>query len=147
MRRWYASSGTARTAAGRGTYYTWDSRLSETESDYEQHGQCRPPRRCNWVDRQGVSSAVNRPTVYIVVSGDTLSGIAARNGVSLSALLAANPQIRTPTAFTPATGSPFRRTRRSKNHAPAAWFLRTPTGALVYYCINEPIQLRVRSAR
>ena len=43
----------------------------------------------------------NGPTVYIVVSGDTLSGIAARSGVSLSALLAANPQIKNPNVIYP----------------------------------------------
>lgn len=32
-----------------------------------------------------------------VQSGDTLTGIAACNGMSLGALVAANPQIRTPT--------------------------------------------------
>src|SRR5690606_19449312 len=36
-----------------------------------------------------------------VRSGDTLSGIAARNGVSLGALLAANPQIRNPDLIHP----------------------------------------------
>lgn len=34
------------------------------------------------------------PVVYVVVSGDTLSGIAARNQISLEALIAANPGIQ-----------------------------------------------------
>ena len=38
---------------------------------------------------------------YTVRSGDTLSGIAARHGVSLSALTAANPQIRNPNLIHP----------------------------------------------
>ena len=38
---------------------------------------------------------------YSVRSGDTLSGIAARHGVSLSALTAANPQIRNPNLIHP----------------------------------------------
>ena len=33
---------------------------------------------------------------YTVVAGDTMSGIAAKFGVSLSALVAANPQIKNP---------------------------------------------------
>jgi spore coat assembly protein SafA len=40
-------------------------------------------------------------TDYIVHSGDTLSGIAAKHGVSLSALLAANPQITNPNLIYP----------------------------------------------
>ncbi len=35
-------------------------------------------------------------TVYVVKSGDTLSGIAAKYGVELDALIAANPQIKNP---------------------------------------------------
>jgi hypothetical protein len=36
------------------------------------------------------------PMIYIVVQGDRLAKIAARNGVTLEALLAANPQIKNP---------------------------------------------------
>ncbi len=46
----------------------------------------------------GSGSAAHNVTVH---SGDTLSGIASRNGVSLSALLAANPQIRNPNLIYP----------------------------------------------
>jgi len=35
-------------------------------------------------------------SAYVVKSGDTLSGIASRNGTTVSALLAANPQIKNP---------------------------------------------------
>jgi spore coat assembly protein SafA len=38
---------------------------------------------------------------YSVNSGDTMSGIAARNGVSLSALIEANPQVRNPNLIYP----------------------------------------------
>ncbi|MFC4822630.1 phage tail tip lysozyme, partial [Dokdonella ginsengisoli] len=38
---------------------------------------------------------------YTVRSGDTLSGIAERNGVSLSSLIAANPQIKNPNLIYP----------------------------------------------
>jgi LysM repeat protein len=36
------------------------------------------------------------PTVYKVAPGDTLSGIATKFGVTVAALLAANPQIKDP---------------------------------------------------
>jgi len=50
----------------------------------------------------GGSSANNAaPASYSVQSGDTLSAIAARNGVSLNALIAANPQIRNPNLIYP----------------------------------------------
>ena len=39
---------------------------------------------------------VQKGETYTVVSGDTLSGIAASHGVSLGAVIAANPQIRDP---------------------------------------------------
>ncbi|MFC4818750.1 SafA/ExsA family spore coat assembly protein, partial [Dokdonella ginsengisoli] len=38
---------------------------------------------------------------YTIQRGDTLSGIAERNGVSLQSLLAANPQIRNPDVIYP----------------------------------------------
>lgn len=38
---------------------------------------------------------------YTVRSGDTLSGIAAQKGVSLSGLIAANPQIKNPNLIFP----------------------------------------------
>lgn len=41
------------------------------------------------------------PRVYVVVAGDTLSEIALRHGVSLAALLAANPQITNPDLIFP----------------------------------------------
>jgi LysM repeat protein len=43
--------------------------------------------------RQSVA-AQDQASTYTIQRGDTLSAIAARNGVSLSALLAANPQVR-----------------------------------------------------
>ncbi len=39
------------------------------------------------------------PFIYTVVSGDTLSRIAARNGVTVKAILAANPQIKNQNAI------------------------------------------------
>ena len=44
----------------------------------------------------GVSSI---PSAYVIKSGDTLSAIAARFGVSLAALLSVNPQITNPNAI------------------------------------------------
>ncbi|WNL46593.1 LysM peptidoglycan-binding domain-containing protein [Dyella sp. BiH032] len=49
----------------------------------------------------GSSSGSPAGGSYTVRSGDTMSGIAARHGVSLSALLAANPQIANPNRIYP----------------------------------------------
>ena len=49
----------------------------------------------------GASGGTASGGSYTVRSGDTLSGIAARQGVSLSALLAANPQIADPNRIFP----------------------------------------------
>ena len=99
----YASSDAAR-AAGRvsGTYYTWDSQIirNRIRITNSTANVGRPGAVTGWIGKEYLP-AVNRPTVYIVVSGDTLSGIAARSGVSLSALLAANPQIKDPNRIYP----------------------------------------------
>jgi lysozyme len=47
------------------------------------------------------TSGGSNPSTYTVQSGDTLSGIAARFGVSLAALEAANPQIKNPNLIYP----------------------------------------------
>ena len=44
----------------------------------------------------GLAAGPALASTYTVQSGDTLSGIAARSGVSLSAIAAANPQIHNP---------------------------------------------------
>ena len=46
--------------------------------------------------RAGLAAGPALASTYTVQSGDTLSGIAARSGVSLSAIEAANPQIHNP---------------------------------------------------
>ena len=99
----YASSDAAR-AAGRvnGTYYTWDSQIirNRIRITNSTANVGRPGTVTGWIGKEYLPVA-NGPTVYIVVSGDTLSGIAARSGVSLSALLAANPQIKNPNVIYP----------------------------------------------
>lgn len=45
---------------------------------------------------QGVAAAEQRRTVYTVAQGDTLWGVAGRYGVTIEALLRANPAIKNP---------------------------------------------------
>lgn len=47
-------------------------------------------------DAHGYSSAVDRPRFWTVASGDTLSGVIKTTGVSLSEILAFNPEIEDP---------------------------------------------------
>ena len=49
----------------------------------------------------GQAAAAESGTVYIVRKGDTLWGIAKRYGVALTALIAANPQIKNPNLIYP----------------------------------------------
>ena len=49
----------------------------------------------------GAPAPAPAPRSYTVRSGDTMSGIAARHGVSLQALTAANPQVRNPNLIYP----------------------------------------------
>lgn len=55
------------------------------------------------ISRTGTTGGVRNRTNdgYTVRHGDTLSGIAAKNGISLAALRAANPQIRNPNLIFP----------------------------------------------
>ncbi|MBX2836547.1 MAG: LysM peptidoglycan-binding domain-containing protein [Gammaproteobacteria bacterium] len=53
------------------------------------------------VSSQRHGNGNTQASTHTVVGGDTLSGIAARNGVSVSALLAANPQISNPDLIHP----------------------------------------------
>ena len=59
-----------------------------------------PPGATSTIIPAVMTVALPTPTVftYVVVKGDTLSGIAQRNGVTLEALLAANPGVQ-PTAL------------------------------------------------
>lgn len=50
---------------------------------------------------EDVGSEKAEPSVYVVRKGDTLWGIAKRYGVELTALIAANPQIRNPNLIYP----------------------------------------------
>ena len=47
------------------------------------------------------AAAATQTRTYIVKKGDTLWGIAKRYGVTLSALIAANPQIKNPNLIYP----------------------------------------------
>ena len=95
------ATGTTATVAGKlnGTYYLWEDRVG--------HGRIRvtnAPERVGvagqvtgWInesDLGGVKPSPAERKTYTVKSGDTLSGIAAANGMSLSAIAALNPQIR-----------------------------------------------------
>lgn len=56
-----------------------------------------------WTGGQNRNTAADEPAavVYIVKKGDTLWGIARRYGVALTALIAANPQIKNPNLIYP----------------------------------------------
>src|SRR5690606_35344586 len=65
-------------------------------------GEAPPPRDVPAPDPGGNDRPAPAPSGSVTVrSGDTLSGIAARNGVGLADLLAANPQIRNPNLIYP----------------------------------------------
>ncbi len=90
----YASSTAARAAGSvSGRYWRWD--------DQTVHGRIRIT---NSPERIGISGQVTgwiaAPTAarrtYTVVAGDTLSGIAAKNGLTLAQLVALNTQIQNP---------------------------------------------------
>ncbi|GHE26478.1 LysM peptidoglycan-binding domain-containing protein [Vulcaniibacterium thermophilum] len=59
-------------------------------------GEAPPPTQTPPRPEPPASPPPGRASTYTVRSGDTLSGIAERHGVSLDALLRANPQIRNP---------------------------------------------------
>lgn len=99
----YASA-SAKTAAGRadGVYYTWDAKAVS--------GRMRITNRAASVGKAGeVTGWISvdhlpkkeKSTVYTVVSGDTLSAIAAKHKATLKAVLAANPQIKDPNLIHP----------------------------------------------
>src|SRR5690606_14177989 len=65
-------------------------------------GEAPPPRDVPAPDPGGNDRPAPAPSGSVTVrSGDTLSGIAARNGVGLADLIAANPQIRNPNLIYP----------------------------------------------
>lgn len=90
----YGSSSAAAPAARiSGNYWRWDDavingriRITNDPSRIGVAGQVT-----GWID----NPAAARKT-YTVVAGDTLSGIAARNGLSTAQIIALNPQIQNP---------------------------------------------------
>jgi len=60
-----------------------------------------PSDQITVLSRRSGADAGNNASSHTVAPGDTLSAIAAQNGVSLSALIAANPQIRNPDLIYP----------------------------------------------
>ncbi len=82
-----------------------DSRIAFAQAAFSgstptNPGSGTPPPATGGNDSPGQTPAAGGGD-YTVRSGDTLSGIAARNGVSLSALIAANPQISNPNLIHP----------------------------------------------
>ena len=76
------------------TFEFWEDRTSDgglTEVPVENSGQAG----------SGDSSAAGETAYYTVKKGDTLWGIAKRYGVALTALIAANPQIKNPNLIYP----------------------------------------------
>ena len=90
----YAASDSKRRAGtGSGTYYRWDGeivngrmRITNKQENIGKAGQVT-----GWITAHTAYNAV-----HAVKDGDTLAGIAAMYGVSLDALIAANPQIKNP---------------------------------------------------
>ena len=88
-----ASDSKRRSGTVTGTYYRWDKeavngriRITNKKENIGKIGQVT-----GWIAARETGG-----TVYVVKSGDTLSGIAAKYGVELDALIAANPQIKNP---------------------------------------------------
>ena len=88
-----ASDSKRRSGTVSGTYYRWDGeivngrmRITNKQENIGKAGQVT-----GWIAARTAGS-----TVYTVKDGDTLSGIAAMYGVSLDALIVANPQIKNP---------------------------------------------------
>ena len=88
-----ASDSKRRSGTVSGTYYRWDGeivngrmRITNKQENIGKAGQVT-----GWITAHTAYNAV-----HAVKDGDTLSGIAAMYGVSLDALIAANPQIKNP---------------------------------------------------
>lgn len=88
-----ASDSKRRSGTVSGTYYRWDGenvngrmRITNKQENIGKAGQVT-----GWITAHTACNAV-----HAVKDGDTLSGIAAKYGVSLDALIAANPQIKNP---------------------------------------------------
>ena len=88
-----ASDSKRRSGTVSGTYYRWDGEIV--------NGRMRITNKQENIGKAGqVTGWITAHTAYkaghAVTDGDTLSGIAAMYGVSLDALIAANPQIKNP---------------------------------------------------
>ena len=88
-----ASDSKRRSGTVSGTYYRWDGeivngrmRITNKQENIGKAGQVT-----GWITAHTAYNAV-----HAVKDGDTLSGIAAMYGVSLDALIVANPQIKNP---------------------------------------------------
>ena len=84
-------------------YVRYQFTFWEDQSGYASGLTAVPVEAEDSIGAAGVesSAAATEPAVYTVKKGDTLWGIAKRYGVELSALIAANPQIRNPNLIYP----------------------------------------------
>src|SRR3546814_9850770 len=104
------SNGDGRVTAGEAS----DAVRGRVDGNIDEGGSTVPDKPSDPGDGGDTGSNPGNGASYTVRSGDTLSGIAAANNMSLDALISANPQISNPNLIYP--GQDRKSTRLNSSH-------------------------------